>query len=482
MANRSSSPTLSPNTAAFRLSLPTVAIAGATATLATAGALQAVQTPAQYEGSIQLVGILPDTLQAASTPTAQQADLSPTLANANIAPPDLIQAVQSNVLHDSSMAATVSARLKAQGINITPANILAHIDARTTPEGWLALHYRHSDAQVVQAVLNQVGQWYAALDSSCEIQACKDVPFIESQIPILQQQQQSLKQEMAALHQKLTQMIPFTHQNNGSIPVEEVEDRLLTQQHQHIRHIAQIETTLAETLTELQSHQGTMNLSTVKVQTGLALLRRIIPQYEEQLTAWQAGDRQLLALTLAQENHAAPATGHLGDPQSLTVERSAESALTQQQQALQAQMQQAVTGITKGSIVDMPQPIRELILADVGRFAHVGNWLNTLHRLQLLDLRRQTLKQMQQTTIAQVQEWRQATAVQDQLQQELATTTTTLSKYQQKYVIAQQQVAREALGWQVVSSAEVVKEPRGIAWTISSLVQPPQSLMTLSLP
>lgn len=158
------------------------------------------------------------------------------------------------------------------------------------------------------------------------------------------------------------------------------------------------------------------------------------------------------------------------------------TALAQRQQALSTQMANEVAEIIQGSIVDMPQPMRNLILDDVGRFGYMGDWLTTLHRLQLLDSRRQSLKQMQQDTIAQAQEWQQAVTIRDQLQEELAMTTETLTQYQQRYAVAQQQMAKESLEWQVVSPPEVVQESGGLSWMLSRLNQTPNPLMTLRVP
>ena len=477
MAHRSSSP----NASSLSLSSRTVALAGATATLATAGALQAFKTAPRYEGSIQLVGMLPEhTSSLHASAAVESAALSPDLANANIAPPDLIQSVQADVLHDSAMAAVVSAQLKKQGLMVTPANLLNRLQSRTSVQGWLELHYQDTDPQRVHAVLEQVAQWYASQDSNCEIQACRDVSFIDAQMPILQQQKQRLEQEGVALQQKLRKTVAIhTSQTAKVKTIEEYSEHLLTQQHQQIRHIAHVEKNIADTLTTLQNYQAQMNLSTVKVQTGFALLRRIIPEYQEWLVTWQNSDRQLLMLSFSQEGE----TFHESTAQaSADTSVTALTALSQQQQSLQSQMNHAVTGITQGTLVDMPPSVRELILNDVGRFEYVGDWLATVHRLQLLDLRRQTLKQMQQDTVAQAQEWKQATAIRDQLKQELATTTETLAKYQQRYVIAQQQAAKESLAWQVVSPPEVVQEPGGLSLVLSSLSQTHNPLMTLRLP
>ena len=463
MANRSSSS----SSASLKVSSRTVAIAGATVTLATAGALQAFQATPSYDGSIQLVGILPDDVPSAKSTTVQRVDLGPSLASANIAPPDLVQSIQSDVLHDSAMAAVVSAQLRKQGLTITPGHLLSRLQARTSSQGWLELHYQDTDPLQVETVLEQVAQWYASQDSSCEIQACRDVPFIETQVPILQQQQQQLKQKMVAMQQNLHQTVSA---HMGSAPnlttIEDYANHLLTQQHQQIRQIAQVETSMAEALTELQDYQTQMNLSTVKVQTGFALLHRIIPHYQGWLAAWQKGDRQLLAVTLDHSEDSNPAL----------------QALAQRQQALATQMANEVANITQRSIIDMPQPVRELILENVGRFGYMGDWLATLHRLQLLDSRRQLLKQMQQDTIAQAEAWQQALTVRDQLQEELTTTTETLTQYQQRYVVAQQQMAKESLEWQVVSPPEVVQEPGGLSWMVSHLGQTPNPLMTLRLP
>ena len=478
MAHRSSSS----NASSLRLSSRTVAIAGATATMATAGLLQAMKPSPSYEGSIHLVGLLPDVPSSPQAASEEADALAPTLDNANIAPPDLIQSVQMDVLHDSAMAAAVSAQLKQQGIMVTPSALLTHLYAHTTPQGWLELHYHDVDPQQVQVVLEQVAQWYTSQDSNCDIQACRDVAFIETQIPILQQQQQQLEQDLVALQHKLRQSVSAQMGQTGEgNRLEEYSDHLMTQQHQQIRYIAHVEQKIAETLLQLQTYQEQMKLRTVKVQTGFALLRRLLPQYQQWLTTWQDSDRQRLVLSFRQNREVLQQPLTQGNPEVSDLSATPSATLAQQQQDLQAQMSNAVSEITQRSIVDMPQPVRELILDDVARFEYIGDWLTTVHHLQLLDLRRQTLKQMQQETVAHAQEWQQAMVMQDQVQQELRTTKESLAKYQQRYAIVQQQAARESLAWQVVAPPDVVQEPGGFSWSLSSIIQT-TPLMTLRRP
>ncbi|MEM9215009.1 MAG: hypothetical protein AAGD25_11755 [Cyanobacteria bacterium P01_F01_bin.150] len=494
MAHRSSSL----NAAPLKLSSRTVAIATATATLTAAGALQAFGSDPMYEGSTQLVGILPDSFPSLKSSSGQNvASSHPSLASANIAPPDLIHSVQADVLQDSAMATFVAGKLQKQGLKITPSALLSRIKARTSSEGWLEVYFQDTDPSRVQLVLEQVAQWYATQDSSCDIQACQDVPFIEAQIPILKQRQRQLNQKIGEVNQQLQQSV--SHQMDSTIEtatIEDYSDYLLVQQHLQIRHLAHVETAVAETLARLKDYQARMNLSTAKVQTRFKLLNQIIPQYQEWSTEWQQGDRQLLALTLSKDSQAQVYRRANGGSAQTTVESdaiaqdsaeletpaTAEGALTQKQQALTAKMNQTVSGIVQHSVVDMPGPISELILSDIRRFDQMEGWLMTLHRLQLLERRRQTLKQMQQDTIAQTQEWQQATNVHDQLRQELTITTETLTKYQQHYEIAQQQVAKESLAWQVIAPPEVVQEKGGLSWMLSSLAKTQRPLMTLGLP
>lgn len=494
MANRSSS-----SPASSRFPSRTVAIAGATVTLATAGALQSFKSAPSYEGSIQLAGILPDTV---SEPTNQDQDAqpvsySPSLAHANIAPPDLIQSVQPDFLDNSDMVATVKGELQQQGISIGEQTLRNGLATTTSEQGWLTLHYEDTDPTRVQSVLDEVAQWYESQDSICESQACRDVPFIESQIPVLEQRQQDLKQSMIDLQQEI-------HQKYGAhVSLHDLEAQiqdLFIKQHEQIRYIAHTETQLDELLNQAQMYQAHMNLSHVSLKTGLGFLQRMVPEYEAWLANWKAGDRELVTQALTQSMAQPGDTDvstidmshlpkfHPSVSSTVSTTPSTDSPLGsheirevwERQALLQDQLKQTIKNLVYRRIVDMPAPMRELVVSDVVRFGMIEEWLLSLHQVQVMNIRRQILQQLQDDTIAQIEEWQEVIAVRTQLERELDITTGTLVAYQEKYPSAQRQAAKDSLAWQVVSPARIVQQSEGQQLSLSNMLKRSTRLMSLN--
>lgn len=496
MATRSSS---SPSSSRFPSR--TVAIAGATATLATAGALQAFKSVPSYEGHIQLVGLLPDTVSAPTNQgqSVQPVSYSPSLAHANIAPPDLIQSVQPDFLDSSDMVATVKAELQQQGIVLGEQTLKNGLRATTSEQGWLTVHYEDMDPSRVQSVLDEVAQWYESQDASCDSQACRDVPYIEAQIPVLEQRQQDLKQRMTDLQQEVRQ----TYGANVNLyDLEAQTQDLLVKQHEQIRYIAHTETQLDELLVQAQTYQKYMNLSHVSVKTGLAFLQRVVPEYETWLANWQAGDRDLVAQALAQSmaesgevdvsmldisnlpkfHPSVTDTVNLAAADPTSTSTSEDGEMWAHQALLQEQMMQTIKNLVYRRIVDMPAPMRELIVDDVVRFSTMEEWLISLHKVQITDIRRQILQQLQQDTITQIEEWQEVIAVRTQLERELDITTGTLAAYQEKYPSAQRQASKDSLAWQVVSPAKIVQQSEGqqLSFSFSDMVERSTRLMSLN--
>jgi uncharacterized protein involved in exopolysaccharide biosynthesis len=109
-------------------------------------------------------------------------------------------------------------------------------------------------------------------------------------------------------------------------------------------------------------------------------------------------------------------------------------------------------------------------------------WLDTLHHLQLLELRRQTVTDFQGAIATQTEEWRQLNQTQEQLQRQLDTTAATLATYEKKYAIAQRQVNKHSLSWRVVAPPEMVQQPFLSGQLFSRLSHLAQPLMTLQIP
>ncbi|MEM9214581.1 MAG: hypothetical protein AAGD25_09565 [Cyanobacteria bacterium P01_F01_bin.150] len=418
----------------FSVSSRTIAIAGTATSLATFGVMHMGQASSYYEGSIQLVSILPP---HSSVPAAGE-NIKDTVPQpldslsdqmSNIAPPDLIHAIDTQIINNQAMVDAVGQRLSQQGISINHAKLLTHLSAQATPQGWLEIRYADSDSIRVQAVLEEVAQWYASQDSKCEIQACDDVAFIESQIPILTQRQQQLAEELVAVEKTIYQQTGLT---GASTELKGPTQELLVEQHEQIQQIAQIKTRVNELSQKLAQYQAQMQLSDFQAENGMAL-QRLIPKYDAWLAMWKEGDRQLL-------NSSAP-------------------QLSDHQQQIHNEMKQTIHDLLHQPN-QRPAIIRRLLLVDEARFEPIRKWLFTLHEQQLLETRRHTLEEMHQDTVAKIQKWQEAMAIRSQLKRELDIVEGTLSAYQEKLISAQHQAAKETLTWQVISPPEIVYQPK----------------------
>lgn len=478
-----SSRCLSPKSSSrFNVPSRTFGIASVT-TLATIGLLYVSYPASTYEGNIQLVGILPTPPSNILPPEGAGVPLHPiilpSLSEANIAPPELINAIDNEVVRNPAMVTTVIQNLNNQGISIHPSTFLNHLSAETSSEGWLELTYEDTEIERVERILAEVAQWYESQESNCDIQACDDAMFIESQLPVLEQRQQELEQEISTLHQSTHSFAqqPATQEPITTIQLDAHVQNLLVQQHEQIQHIARVETRMDELLAQLEQYQAQMHLSHVTPKTGVVLLRQITPEYDAWLNRWKEGDRQLVTFTLARQIDGNLSTINVLRPSDQSLSLHMEHLLTKHHH-LHDEMKRTVHELVHQPLANMPMPIRELIVEDVARFEPMERWLLTLHRLHLLESRRQTLEDIQQETTIQVQEWQEAIAVQAQLQRELDIVNGTLSAYRDRYSVAQHQAAQAELTWQVIAPPEIVQQPQEWAWDWANILPKP-SLVTL---
>lgn len=459
-AEDDSAPCLPPKSSSrLHVSSQTIAIASTATTLATIGAFSWGTAAPTYEGSIQLVGILPTEPAVAPSNEASE-PLSSFIDRDNIAPPDLIEAIDDDLARNRHMAHTVTQALKQKGITLSQSALLDHLTASTSPQGWLELTYADSNAERVEPILAEVAEWYVSQDSSCTIQACDDVLFIKAQIPILEQKKQDLEQSIQDLY---TTVSPPTASADQLIDINQRVQQLLIQQHSQIQHLAHVDTRLDELSAHLDHYQTQMHLEDMSTDAGFEFLRQVIPNYDAWLQKWHDSDRQLVALTLNRQIRGDLSSISILSPSAPTTTDHVEHLLAQQNR-LHDEMKQALKTLAHQSMADMPAPMRQLIVEDVARFEPMERWVRNLHRLQLLETRRQTLAQLQQDTDDQMQEWQDAMAVKAQLQRELDVLNGTLTAYRDQYTVAQRQAAQTELTWQLVTPPEMVQQPQRWKW------------------
>ncbi|NEQ95454.1 MAG: hypothetical protein F6K30_01760 [Cyanothece sp. SIO2G6] len=450
-------------------------------TLATTAVFSALHMPPSYEGRIQLAGILPpsgsisestsvSTTQAAPTAIAV---LAPPFDHTNMAPPELVETVQPLLLRNSEMLATVQTTLTQQGITITLQELTERLSAHMSPHGWLELRYRDADPERLQLVLAEVAQWYATQVPTCGIQACEQVVFIETQIPILTQQQDEIRQALVELQDTMQAKLAQSNLPTRADGSDRPPIRRLATQHQKITTYAnQLEQTLAATRDRLHQVQVKMGLAMVKPQSGFAFLHHAIPEYADWIETWQQRDRQLLATRLQITPGAPEQAAETND----AIDANAVEILAEQQKARLSQMNQAVRALKQPKFDQMAAPIQALLLEDLMRLDYIDEWLSTIHRLQLLELQRQNVADFQGAIATQTQEWRQLHQTREQLHDQLAATAETLAMYGEKYAIAQQQVNAHGLAWQVIAPPEIVQQPSRVSqlfnWAVGTIAAP----------
>ncbi|MEB3229521.1 MAG: hypothetical protein VKJ64_00815 [Leptolyngbyaceae bacterium] len=479
-----------------------------TVPIAAAGALQVFPTSPNYEGRIQLIGLLPPSVSPSAPTAAAPSVLARELGSANMAPPDIVAAASPFLLQNPQMIAAVRTTLAQQGIDLPQQVLAERLSAQTTDQGWLELHYRDFDPERVRTVLAAVAQWYVSQVPTCDIQACDEVVFIETQLPIITQQERELQQTLAALQQTLHSKLAATEAgisgNNRDAdssfmaeanPIDAAIRHLATQHRDVAKYARDLDQTITETRNHLDLLQERMGLATVKPQSGFKLLHYVIPEYEGWLETWQRDDRHLLAHSLKLDSALSKTDlaerdqgkrdqrkSDLGKADGDRVEDGWITRLSQQQDTRLSQMNQAVSALNETNPRHMAAPLRSLLIEDVLRIGYMEEWLDTLHHLQLLELRRQTVTDFQGAIATQTEEWRQLNQTQEQLQRQLDTTAATLATYEEKYAIAQRQVNKHRLSWQMVAPPEIVQQPFLSGQLFSRLSHLAQPLMTLHIP
>ena len=423
------------------------AIAGATVTLAAAaGGFHIVSSTPSYEGSIELVGLLPSS--AIATPAADASSTAATpaieMAQANVAPPSMIDAVQTTIIDHADMVADVTTQLQQQGIEISERALSRQLQAQTTEQGRLEVHYRDTDPERVQQVLAQVADWYVSQQLDCDIQACRDVTYIESQIPILEQQQQDLETMLTSFNRTIDQKI-------GTTNIEAKLRHLSFQQNEQARRLTTSTQNVAQARTHLQTLHGRMYMKDATIESSIKFLHHVVPSYGMWLTDWKRGDRQLIDASLSFDS----------------AQRAQSESIARRQNQLLSQMSNALVRLSEASLMEMPLAVRELVLGDLVRFDYLLDWLNAIHRLQILEGRHDNLVQSQEQVTLQAQELKHQIQVQAQLNKELAVTTETLDAYQERYAVLRDQATPYSIAWEVVEPPKVVRRPPTASWLMS---------------
>lgn len=398
-----------------------VGIAAGVAVAMTAGTIsQVINHAPEYEGSFQLT-VQPHTDAAAVTATPQIEEVNQTITDTDI-----------RILESPHLLDPIIKRLQADNPDLDFRRFTDNLKIRQTGEHHLEVRYQDTDPQQVQTVLNQLSQTYLDYSQDCQTSACKGLTFVDTQIPQIQQRISDLRQQIQQFHQE-----------NGLKNLQ-AQVRIFSSRSTEIsRQHAEIQGKLADARNQYNELQSRMALQRDEA-IAQGLLDRDA-QYQELFQQFSALDQQLVV---------AMGSYQANDEQLQT--------LKEQHQTVVNQLNQTVGQVLQRYVNNPSANLQDPVFQDPNLLNLLQRSIGTVHYLQVLEVRQQTIAQAQETVDQRKQELATVLRHYADLRQDLQAETQILQQYIDKRNIFQSQVEQQQrLSWQLAEPPQLVVNASG---------------------
>lgn len=387
----------------------------------TAGTIsQVVNQPPEYEGSFELT-VQPEAASPEAIPTPRIEAVNQPISD-----------TQLRILESPRILNPVIERLKTEDASLNYQEFIDRLDLKRQGNQQLLVSYRDTDPERVQLVLEQLAQIYVAHGQECQDSVCQGLNFVEAQIPQVQQRVNELRDQIQQFHDQY------------GLKNLEAQVRLFTARSTEIaKQSAELQGKLAEARQQDEELQMRMALKPEE-KVAETLLQQDV-QYQAALRQFQQLDRQL---TVALSSYRA------ADSQLQTLQ-------TQHQQKL-TQLHQATAQILPRHLSDPTANLKDPIFQDPQLLELLQQSVHTTHYIQILEVRQQTIAQVQQSLNQQKQDLATILRKYADLRQQLQAETEILQQYFDKRDLLKAQVEQlDTLTWNISQAPDLLRNASG---------------------
>ncbi|MGF1512448.1 MAG: hypothetical protein ACFB5Z_01950 [Elainellaceae cyanobacterium] len=327
---------------------------------------------------------------------------------------------QLEVMESPALLEPVVAQLQSRSVDITYDGLLQSLTIEAVGETF-DIRYRHPDADMAEAVIEQVSSTYLSHGHTCRQSACRGLQFVEAQIPQVQQRVRADQDQLRRLY--------------GSGPAPSQQAKLAAARTADVkRQSIDINQRLSAAYKARAVLQDRVGLSQTPART---LLQRDAP-YQQRLQELRQVEQQIAA--------------EFGRPQANS---QSLRALHQRHSAISAQLNQTAQGSLRRFLDNPRGPVDPVFQQPI-----YGELLQKLvgivHQIEVLELRQKTLAQVEATLAT---ERRRITGLLRQYgaaEQQLLANSSILQNYIDRREQLQDDADLELLSWQVISPPEVI--------------------------
>lgn len=405
--------------------LPQSGVAISAALTLTSGAVMLSQTTAAYEGQFAL---------HIDTATPQTAQSNPVAVPAV---PQIDPATVSRILESPKLLNPVVDRLQAENRSLDYETLRRNLTVEVQPDR-VEVRYRDQDPDRLQAVLQTLAQTYMQYSQDCRQPQCRGLNYIELRLPEIQQQVDRLRTEM----QQFQQQHDLSNLN--------LQVRLFSSRSTEVaKQQGLVQQSLIDAQNYYASLQQRLGMKSEDPIAGRLLFQD--PRYLPLLNQLRQVDRQIAA-----------------ELTRLDASADRMRSLNEKYQGLQTQLGQIAQQVLPAYLRNPRANLQDPMLQTPETLAMLQQAIGTMHYLQMLQVRQETIDLAQQQISARRQELAAILRRHDQLQQEYASQIAILQQYldQQEQLKAAPQPQQ---AWTLIAPPEIVHRPlkdmgRSITW------------------
>jgi uncharacterized protein involved in exopolysaccharide biosynthesis len=397
-------------------------IAAGVVVAVTAGTIgQVVNQAPQYEGSFQL-GIRAEADADGAKPisTPQIEDTNQRITDTHV-----------RILQSHKLIEPIVEQLRSDNPRLNYRDFTRNLNITRTSDQTLEITYRDTDPERLKQVLAQLADTYVDYGQECRSESCKGLQFVEAQIPQIQQKVADLRNEIQAFHQQY-----------GLKNLESQVQIFSTRAAEVAQQQAAIEGKQAESRQKLNELQARM-ASSPEEPIAQTLLEQD-SRYQARLQQFQQLDRQI-AIGLS----------------TYRAEGTNLATLEEQHRVLVEKFHEEAAQVLVRHINNPEANLQDPVFQDPALLELLQQAIGTIHYLNILEIRQQTIQQAETEITERKQELAVVLRHYADLRQQLQSETQILQQYFDRQNLLAAQSAQQNAAWQVVAEPELVANADG---------------------
>ncbi|WP_416670316.1 GumC family protein [Egbenema bharatensis] len=397
-------------------------IAAGVVVAVTAGTIgQVVNQAPQYEGSFQLgVQAEADTEGTEPIPTPQIEDTNQRITDTHV-----------RILQSHKLIEPIVEQLRSENPQLNYRDFTRNLNITRTSEQTLEITYRDTDPERLKQVLAQLAHTYVDYGQECRSESCKGLQFIETQIPQIQQKIAALRDEIQDFHQQY-----------GLKNLEAQVRIFSTRAAEVAQQQAEITGKQAEARQKLNELQARMALSPEE-----SIAQTLLEQdsrYQSQLQQFRQLDRQI---AMGLSTYRAAGTDL--------------AALEEQHRGLVEKLHEEAGQVLARHINHPEANLQDPVFQDPALLELLQQAIGTIHYLNILEIRQQTIQQAETEITERKQELAVILRHYADLRQKLQAKTQILQQYFDRQNLLEAQTMQQDAVWQVVAEPELATNAEG---------------------